>query len=82
LQPNKPKILDAMKNSQHIRKHDLYDKQMKISNYQAVDPRSKLTAGSVVNKYPVVLDDGRTIIYISDKRREAEIRLRYSSREH
>jgi len=30
--------------------------------------------------YPVVLDDGRTIIYTSDKSKEGEIRSRYAMR--
>ncbi|MCK9422801.1 MAG: hypothetical protein M0Q38_09395 [Bacteroidales bacterium] len=71
-----------MKNNQHIRKRDSHENKMEAPNYQGVVPKSKLSIGSVVNKYPVVLDDGRTIIYISDKKREAEIRLRYSAREH
>lgn len=70
-----------MKNTHHTRKRNSHDNKMEASNYQGVVPKSKLSIGSVVNKYPVVLDDGRTIIYISDKKREAEIRSRYSSRE-
>ena len=41
-------------------------------------PKSKLSSGSVVDKFPVVLDDGRTIVFISDKSREREIKLRYA----
>jgi hypothetical protein len=69
-----------MKNAQHINKQDSFDSKIEISNRQISVPKSKLSTGSVVNKYPVVLDGGRTIIYISDKSREEEIRLRYSSR--
>ncbi|MCK9203372.1 MAG: hypothetical protein M0P58_02920 [Bacteroidales bacterium] len=41
---------------------------------------SKLLMGSLVGKYPVVLDDGKTTIYISDLSKEPETRLRYASR--
>jgi Tol biopolymer transport system component len=57
---------------------DLLDNRMEVSNHKVSVPRSKLSAGSVVNKHPVVLDDGRTIVFISDKSREREIRLRYA----
>jgi hypothetical protein len=40
-------------------------------------PEEKLLMGSISDKYPVVMDDGRTIIYISDKSKEAETRLKY-----
>jgi hypothetical protein len=40
----------------------------------------KLLTGSTTDKYPVVLDGGKTIIYISDKRKENETRLKYAMR--
>jgi len=69
-----------MKNIRHIAKTDAMENRMEISNHQVAVPKSKLSSGSVADKYPVMLDDGRTIIYISDKSREREIRLRYSLR--
>ena len=41
---------------------------------------SKLLTGSTTDKYPIVLDGGKTIIFISDKSKEAEIRLKYKMR--
>jgi hypothetical protein len=41
---------------------------------------SKLLTGSITDKYPIILDGGRTIIFISDKSKEAEIRARYEMR--
>jgi hypothetical protein len=35
---------------------------------------SKTLAGYLTEMYPVTLDNGRTIIYISDKNKEGEIR--------
>ena len=32
---------------------------------------------STAGKYPVILDNGRTIIFISDKSRESEVREKY-----
>jgi len=51
-----------------------------LANYSFKIPDSKLLTGSTVGKYPVILDGGRTIIYISDKSREAEVRERYELR--
>jgi hypothetical protein len=42
-------------------------------------PDEKLLMGSISDKYPVVLNDGRTVIFISDKSKEAEIRQKYES---
>jgi hypothetical protein len=39
----------------------------------------KLAMGSISNKHPVILSDRRTVVFISDKSREAEIRLKYES---
>jgi hypothetical protein len=40
----------------------------------------KLLSGSTKDKYPVILDDGRTTIFISDKSKEAEARQKYDLR--
>jgi hypothetical protein len=51
-----------------------------MSNRQAAVPGSKLASGSVVGLYPVILDGGRTTIYISDVSKEAETRKKYELR--
>jgi hypothetical protein len=38
-----------------------------------------LLTGSTADKYPVMMDDRKTIIFISDKSKEEETRQRYSS---
>jgi len=40
----------------------------------------KLLTGSTMDKYPVVMDNGKTIIFISDKSKENETRLKYQMR--
>lgn len=40
----------------------------------------KLLTGSTIDKFPIVLDGGKTIIYISDKSKESEIRMKYAMR--
>ena len=70
-----------MKDGQHVAIIDVIDNRMGISNHKVTIPRSKLSSGSVAGKYPVILDDGRTVIYIADKSREREIRLRYALRQ-
>jgi hypothetical protein len=41
--------------------------------------KPKHPIGSTDDLYPVVLDNGRTIIWITDRSREQEIRVRYAS---
>jgi hypothetical protein len=69
-----------MKNARHITTSDVIDNRLKVSSYQETVPKSKLATGSVVGLFPVVLDGGRTTIYISDIRKEAEIRKKYELR--
>jgi hypothetical protein len=38
---------------------------------------SKLLTGSTADKYAVVMDNGKTIVFISDKSKENETRLKY-----
>lgn len=40
----------------------------------------KLLTGSTIDKFPVVLDGGKTIIFISDRSKEEETRLKYKMR--
>ena len=58
-------------------KNDTLDNRLSLALNRYKIPDSKLLMGSIKEKYPVVLDDGRTTVYISDKSKEAEIRLRY-----
>ncbi|NTW25987.1 MAG: hypothetical protein HGA37_14915 [Lentimicrobium sp.] len=46
----------------------------------AITPQISAACGSVKGKYAVVLDGGKTTIFISDKSREAEIIERYNQR--
>ena len=39
-----------------------------------------LLTGSTNDKYAVVMDNGKTIIFISDRNKEAETRLKYQMR--
>lgn len=41
--------------------------------------QEQMSMGSISGKYPVALNDGRTIVYISDKSKEAKIRNKYES---
>jgi hypothetical protein len=70
----------VMKNGHHIALTDAIENRMKVSNHKDTVPNSKLSSGSIAEKHPVILDDGRTVIYIADKSREREIRLRYALR--
>ena len=41
---------------------------------------SKLLTGSLIGKYPIILDGGRTTLFISDKSKEAESIEKYEQR--
>ena len=69
-----------MKNIQHRTTNDAIDNRISVSNHQHRVPKPKLSTGSIIGMYPVILDDGRTIIYTSDKSKESEIRSRYALR--
>jgi hypothetical protein len=69
-----------MRNVQQISTNADFNKSLNISNHQKRIPKPKLSTGSIAGMYPVRLDDGRTIIYTSDKSRESEIRSRYALR--
>ena len=58
-------------------KKDILDNRSGLAQHRFKIPDSKLLMGSTRGKYPVILDDGKTVIYISDKSKEAETRLKY-----
>ncbi len=70
-----------MRNVQQASTNNDFNKSLNISIHQKRIPKPKLSAGSIVGMYPVILDDGRTIIYTNDKRKESEIRDRYALRQ-
>jgi hypothetical protein len=43
-------------------------------------PDAKLLNGSLKGKFPIILDGGKTTIYITDLSKESEIRKRYELR--
>jgi len=53
---------------------------MNLANHRFTVPHSKLLTGSTADKYPVILDGGKTIIFIADKSMEAETRYKYELR--
>jgi hypothetical protein len=61
-------------------KNDILTNRMNLANHRLSVPNSKLLTGSIIDKYPVVLDGGKTIIFISDRSLEAETRYRYELR--
>jgi hypothetical protein len=48
-------------------KNDTLENRMRLAYNRSKIPDEKLLMGSLKGKYPVILDGGRTIIYISDK---------------
>ena len=62
-----------------MKKTTLEYRMMQEHNRHKV-PDSKLLSGSLIGKFPIILD-GRTTIFISDKNKEAETRERYQLRQ-
>jgi len=54
--------------------------RMMMENKRLKIQDSKLLTGSLVGKYPVVLDGGRTILFITDKSKAAEAIEKYELR--
>jgi hypothetical protein len=61
-------------------KKDTLENRMNLANRRYKIPDSKLLTGSTTGKYPVILDGGKTIIFISDKSKESETRQKYELR--
>jgi hypothetical protein len=58
-------------------KKDTLENRLNLARIKAKIPDEKLLMGSTKEKFPVILDDGKTIIYISDKSKVEETRLKY-----
>jgi len=61
-------------------KKDTLEYRMMQERQRLKIPDSKLLTGSIKDKYPVILDGGKTIIFISDKNMESETRQKYELR--
>ena len=59
-----------MKNSTLENRMILARKRFQISD-------ERLSMGSIRDKFPVVMDDGKTVIYVTDKSKVEETRLKY-----
>ena len=71
-----------MKNIRQLATNNSIDVRIELSNHQNLIPISKLSSGSVTNKYPIILDGGKTIIFIADQSHEAEARQKYEMRKN
>ena len=61
-------------------KKDTLEYRMMQERQRLKIPDSKLLTGSLVGKYPVILDGGKTTIFILDKSKESETRKNYELR--
>ena len=71
-----------MKNTGQLATNNSIDVRIELSNQQNLIPKLKLSSGSVTNKYPVIIDGGKTIIFITDRSKEAEARHKYELRKN
>ena len=58
-------------------KNSSLENRMRLAHIRSKIPDDKLSMGSTRDKFPVILDDGKTVIYISDKSKEEETRQKY-----
>ena len=58
-------------------KYDTLENRLNLARIRAKIPEDKLLMGSTKGKFPVILDDGKTVIYITDKSKAEETRLKY-----
>ena len=63
-------------------KKDTLEYRMMLEHNRLKIPDSKLRTGSLTGLFPVILDGGKTTIFISDLSREAETRERYELRQY
>ena len=54
--------------------------RMMLEHNRLKVPSAKLLTGSLIGKFPIILDGGRTTIFITDKSRESETREKYQLR--
>jgi hypothetical protein len=58
-------------------KKDTLENRLNLARIKAKIPDEKLLMGSLKGKYPVILDDGKTVVYISDISKAEETKLKY-----
>jgi hypothetical protein len=58
-------------------KKDSLESRLNLERIKSKIPDEKLLMGSLKGKYPVILDDGKTIVYISDISKAEETKLKY-----
>jgi hypothetical protein len=58
-------------------KNDTFENRLNLARIKAKIPDDKLLMGSIKEKFPILLKDGRTTIYISDLSKAEEIREKY-----
>jgi hypothetical protein len=58
-------------------KNGKLDNRNSLALHRSKIPDEKLLMGSLKGKYPVVLDDGRTVVYITDESKADETRIKY-----
>jgi|WetSurMetagenome_2_1015567.scaffolds.fasta_scaffold1573569_1 hypothetical protein len=63
-------------------KNGFAEKNRSLAPQRNKSQHNKTGTGKTSDKYPVILDGGRTIIFVSDKKKEKEVRRWYESHQH
>lgn len=64
----------------HFKKKDFFDKRVETGNHRRSFVKPEKGLQSFSELFPVLLDDGKTVVFTKNKDREQEIRLRYAMR--
>jgi hypothetical protein len=58
-------------------KNDNLENRINLARIRSKIPDEKILMGSTKGKFPVILDDGKTVVFISDESKADETRLKY-----
>ena len=61
-------------------KHEKFGNWGGLNSHKGIIPKSQQQNGSTEDKFPIVLDDGKTVIYVTDKKKAKEVIERYKNR--
>jgi len=75
-----PKLNGTLPINHQNMKGDKFGNWHRLKNQQGIIPKAQQENGSTEDKFPIVLDDGKTVIYVSDKKKAKEVIERYKNR--
>ena len=75
-----PKISGTLPINHNKVRNEKFGNWNSTHSHKGVIPKEKLENGSTKDKFPVYLDDGKTVIFIDDIKKKQEVIERYRNR--